>query len=225
MLKMEPVVLDSISFNVSLPDLLKELHVRPSYVNKFEALVEQATAIARPKAVYKKAVLEASGDSSVVIEGVKLNSRVLRVNLREVSDFFPAVVTCGEELAAWANSIDDMVLNFWANALSEKAMRSAKAALEVHLQENYKTESLAQMNPGSVVDWSILEQRKLLAIIGDVQGLIGVELTSSSLLLPLKSISGIWFPNENYENCMLCPKQCPNRKAVYDPDMYERIIC
>ncbi|CDX03807.1 hypothetical protein [Desulfitobacterium hafniense] len=222
---MEPVVLDSISFNVSLPDLLKELHVRPSYVNKFEALVEQATAIARPKAVYKKAVLEASGDSSVVIEGVKLNSRVLRVNLREVSDFFPAVVTCGEELAAWANSIDDMVLNFWANALSEKAMRSAKAALEVHLQENYKTESLAQMNPGSVVDWSILEQRKLLAIIGDVQGLIGVELTSSSLLLPLKSISGIWFPNENYENCMLCPKQCPNRKAVYDPDMYERIIC
>ena len=221
---MEPVVLDSVSFKVSLPDLLKELHVRPSYVDKFEALVEQATAIARPKAVYKKAVLEASGDSSVVIEGVELNSRVLRVNLREVSDFFPAVVTCGEELAAWANSIDDMVLNFWANALSEKAMRSAKAALEVHLQENYKTESLAQMNPGSVVDWSILEQRKLLAIIGDVKGLIGVELTSSSLLLPLKSISGIWFPNENYENCMLCPKQCPNRKAVYDPDMYERII-
>lgn len=91
------------------------------------------------------------------------------------------------------------------------------------MRENYKIDSIAQMNPGSVVDWSIQEQRKLFAIIGNVQDLIGAELTDSSLILPLKSISGIWFPSDNYENCMLCSKECPNRKAVYDPQMYDSI--
>lgn len=220
---MEPVVLDNIFFKANLPSLVDELHVKNSYLNKFKELVEQAAAIARPKAVYRKAVVEASGDSYVVINGVKLNSRVLRVNLDGVSDFFPAIVTCGKELADWADSIDDMLLNFWANALSEKAMRLAKEALDIHLQENYKIDSIAQMNPGSVVDWSIQEQRKLFAIIGNVKDLIGAELTDSSLILPMKSVSGIWFPSDNYENCMLCSKECPNRKAVYDPKMYDSI--
>lgn len=220
---MEPVVLDNIFFSVDQPDLLHELHVKKSYFNEFKALVEQASALARPKAVYKKAVLEASGDNYVVIDGVKLNSRVVRVNLQGVSEFFPAIVTCGKELADWANSFNDMLLNFWANALSEKAMRLAKEALDVHLKENYQIDSIAQMNPGSVVDWSILEQPKLFEIIGNVQELIGVELTSSSLILPMKSVSGIWFPNDKYENCMLCPKNCPNRKAAYDPEMYDSI--
>lgn len=220
---MEPVVLDNICFKADFPNLVDELHVKNSYLSKFKELVEQAVAVARPKAVYKKAVMEGGGDGYVVINGVKLNSRVVSVNLNGVSEFFPAIVTCGKELADWADSVEDMVLNFWASALSEKAMRSAKEALEVHLRENYKIDSIAQMNPGSVVDWSIQEQRKLFAIIGNVQDLIGAELTDSSLILPLKSVSGIWFPSDNYENCMLCSKECPNRKAVYDPQMYDSI--
>jgi len=220
---MEPVVLDNILFRVNLQSLQNELHVKNSYINEFKGLVEQASAIARPKAVYKEVVLESIGDSYVMIDGVKLNSRVVSVNLNGVSEFFPAIVTCGKELEKWANSFDDMLLNFWANALSEKAMRLAKEALDVHLKEKYKIDSIAQMNPGSVVDWSILEQRNLFAIIGNVKELIGAELTSSSLILPMKSISGIWFPNGKYENCMLCSKKCPNRKAVYDPEMYDSI--
>ncbi|HBV88551.1 MAG: vitamin B12 dependent methionine synthase [Desulfosporosinus sp.] len=218
---MEPVVLDNIYFEADLQSLVNELHVNSFYFNEFKRLVEQASAIARPKAVYKKTVLESSGDNYVVVEGAKLNSRVVKVNLKGISEFFPAIVTCGKELSEWANSFDDMLINFWANALAEKAMRLAKEALEVHLKEKYQIEAIAQMNPGSVIDWNIQEQRKLFEIIGDVKELIGAELTDSSLIIPMKSISGIWFPNDTYENCILCSRECPNRKAVYDPKMYE----
>lgn len=218
---MEPVVLDDISFNINQESLIKELHVNNSYMNTFKSLMREAIAIAKPKAVYKKAVLESNGDGYVVIDGVRLNSRVVTVNLKEVSEFFPAIVTCGKELEEWANSFDDMLLNFWANALSEKAMHSAIEALVVQLKERYKLESVSKMNPGSVVDWSILEQRNLFTIIGNTEELIGVRLTKSSLMLPVKTVSGIWFPNDHYENCMMCSKKCPNRKAIYDPKMYD----
>jgi hypothetical protein len=220
---MEPVVLENISFSLNHESLVEELHVKNSFMDEFRRLTEEASAIAKPKAVYKRAVLESFGDSYVVVDGVTFNSRVIRVNLQEASEFFPAVTTCGVELEEWANSFDDMLLNFWANALSEKAMRSAIVALELELKEKYNLESVSKMNPGSVVDWSTLEQHKLFSIIGDVKELIGVRLTKSSLMLPIKSVSGIWFSSDHYENCMLCSKECPNRKAVYDPKMYDSV--
>jgi len=218
---MKPVVIDEISFSLNQESLIKELHVKGSYVNQFKKLMEEAIAIAKPKAVYKRAVLEEMGDNYVMIGGVKFNSRVVTVNLQGVKEFFPAIATCGKELEDWANSYEDMLLNFWANALAEKAMRSAIEALELELKEIYHLESVSKMNTGSVVDWSILEQRKLFSIIGDAKELIGVRLTKSSLMLPVKTVSGIWFPKDHYENCMLCSKECPNRKAVYDPKMYD----
>ncbi|MDP4160617.1 MAG: vitamin B12 dependent methionine synthase, partial [Bacillota bacterium] len=184
---MEPVVLDNISFNLDQESLMKEMRIKNSYIAKFKGLMEEALAIAKPKAIYKKAVPESMGDSSIVIDGVTLNSRVVTVNLQGISEFFPAVATCGKELEEWANSFDDMLLNFWANVISEKAMRSAIEALDVHLKENFKLDSVAKMNPGSVVDWSIQEQRKLFTIIGNVEELIGVRLTKSSLMLPMKT--------------------------------------
>ena len=59
----------------------------------------------------------------------------------------------------------------------------------------------------------------LFALFGDGQTPIGVSLTSSCLMIPAKSISGIYFPTEvPFFSCQLCDrKDCPGRKAVYDP--------
>ena len=71
------------------------------------------------------------------------------------------------------------------------------------------------MNPGPLKDWPLGEQRQLFFLFGDVKQAIGVELTESFLMYPVKSVSGIIFPTEvNYENCQLCPREnCPGRRA------------
>ena len=78
------------------------------------------------------------------------------------------------------------------------------------------------MNPGSLADWPLREQRTLFALLGDVHGAIGVELTPSLLMTPTKSVSGILFPTaETFASCQLCPREeCPNRRAVYDPLLF-----
>ncbi|MBW2482786.1 MAG: vitamin B12 dependent methionine synthase, partial [Deltaproteobacteria bacterium] len=49
----------------------------------------------------------------------------------------------------------------------------------------------------------------------------GVKLNDSLLMLPAKSISGIYFQAEaSFFSCQLCPRQrCESRKAKYDPDL------
>jgi len=80
------------------------------------------------------------------------------------------------------------------------------------------------MAPGSLVDWPIEEQAPLFKLLGDVENSIGVKLTDSLLMLPAKSISGIYFPTEvSFFSCQLCPRQrCESRKAKYDPGLAEQ---
>ena len=57
-----------------------------------------------------------------------------------------------------------------------------------------------------------------------VRAEIGVQLTDSYLMHPLKSVSGILFATDGtYGNCQLCPvERCPNRRAPYDPTLFDR---
>ena len=79
------------------------------------------------------------------------------------------------------------------------------------------------MNPGSLPDWPISQQRPLFDLVGKAAE-IGVHLTDSYLMRPLKSVSGILFATDvTYENCQLCPvERCPNRRAPYDPTLFDR---
>jgi len=69
-----------------------------------------------------------------------------------------------------------------------------------------------------------VQQRELFTLLGDTRGPVGVELTETCLMVPVKSVSGIFFPSEtHYENCQLCPREtCPGRRAPYDSDLYAR---
>jgi len=74
------------------------------------------------------------------------------------------------------------------------------------------------MAPGSLPNWPIEQQKPLFELFGDVQATIGVKLTDSLLMLPAKSVSGIYFPTEtSFFSCQLCPRErCDSRKAKYN---------
>jgi hypothetical protein len=222
---MDAIILDQIPFQVDVEGLKKTLHIRPDHKmgDTLEQLVGEAQALAKPKVIYKVAFIDSKTDDGVVVDGVTFTSRVLRVNLDAVQRIFPYVVTCGMEMEEWARAIDDMLQNFWADAIKEIALRQARAFLLDHLCETYRLGQTSSMNPGSLKDWPIQQQRPLFQLLGDVEAAIGVQLTSSLLMIPNKTVSGIRFPTETtFESCQLCPNErCPNRRATYQPDLLE----
>jgi hypothetical protein len=223
---MSEVILDDISFQLELDSLMKKLHIGEgsSSAKKLKRMADDAQAIAKPKVVYKVAFIESNGENHVVVDGIKLTSRVLRVNLEEVHRVFPYVATCGREMDEWSNSIDDMLESYWADKIKEMALRSARQALDEHLQDRFRPGRMSRMSPGSLSDWPLQEQRKLFALLGDPKDAIGVKLTDSLIMVPIKSVSGICFPTEvDFASCQLCPREnCPGRRAPYDPTLYDR---
>jgi len=220
------IILDAIPFRPDLAALREALRLDADSEDaaRLAELTAEAQAVARPKALVRVGAVEYQGEDRVAVAGVALTSRVLRVNLGEIRRLFAFVATCGAELEAWAAGIPDLLERWWADAIMELALRAALEAADQAIVERFQPGHLAMMNPGSLPDWPLSEQRPLFELLGDPTGAIGVALTDSLLMQPAKSVSGIRFATAGaFESCQLCPIEgCPNRRAPYDDLLYQR---
>jgi hypothetical protein len=182
-------------------------------------LARTAQSIARPKAAYRLCRLEKKEDNAIVVEGITLSSRILRLNLEKTYRVFVGVATCGREIAEWSNEFEDMLEKYWVDTLMEYALNAANTALDNDIQSTYRPGQLSSMCPGSLDDWPVSEQRYVFHLIGEEARDIGVELLESMLMMPIKSLSRIIFPSEMaFYSCQLCPiEKCPSRRVPYDP--------
>lgn len=212
-------VLDNIPFKLDKDQIFKSLHIEQGDedAETLESFIREAESIGKPKTMYRVEYIESKGDDHVLMGGIKFTSKVLRQNLDAVNRAFPFIATCGMELEDWALSKNDPLEQYWAFTINQFVLGKATDAVIRHIKENHNPGNIAQMNPGSLESWPISEQRNLFALLGDPLKDIGVELTESLLMRPVKSISGIFFSNDdNYENCQLCPREnCPGRRAPY----------
>jgi hypothetical protein len=141
------------------------------------------------------------------------------VNLREVEKVFPYIATCGNEIEDMDLSGYDFLADFWRDSLKETALNAAIETLQSKVVETFGVKKFSSMNPGSADAevWPIEQQKDLFALFGNVEEMIGVRLTESCLMLPNKSVSGVFFASdETYINCQVCSREnCPRRRAAY----------
>ena len=225
MVQGDTYVLDDIPLRLDVDRLAKQFHVRPDtdLADQLRSLVDQAQGIGRPKALFRVAYIASRDADGVVIDDVRLASRVLRVNVESAYRVFLYNATCGTELDAWEQAMDDILHQYWADAIKQQALGAAIKALNTEIEERFRPGKTATMAPGSLLDWPLREQRRLFALLGDTEATIGVRLTPSCLMVPNKSVSGIRFPaEESFASCMLCPREaCPGRRAEFAPALYE----
>ena len=218
-------VLNEIDFRPNIASLKKRLHIKDGSFLEADLvhLLDEAVVIARPKAMHKVVFIDEKQTDAVVIDGITLRSRVLRVNLDGVHRAFAYVATCGQELQAWGEQQDDMVFKYWADVIKQAALGPAMQSLSKHMLTRYGLGETATMAPGAIADWPLREQRPLFDILGDPEAAIGVHLTDSYLMVPNKSLSGIRFTTaEDFDSCRLCPQEeCPGRSAAYQPALYK----
>jgi len=221
-------VLKNIPFVPDLETLLAKLHLQKGSddAKELESLVEEIRLVVKPKVVYKVSYIEQRGDGSVRIDGVTFTSRVLRANLDKAERVFPFVATCGREIDELNLAAGDFLKAFWVDQIKEIILRFACSYLNDYLNRRYALGKTSSMSPGSgdATVWPIEQQRALFSLFGDVNKLIGVELTDSSLMIPNKSISGIRFPTDiDFRSCQVCHREnCPSRSAPFDKILWQR---
>lgn len=218
--------LTDIPFELDIPALVKAVRLRPgsAYEAEFNALCVKARALGRPKAVYRVAYIDGRDGDSVALDGVTFTSRMLALNLAVVERAFPFVVTCGTELDDLAEAKDDMLRGFWWDAIKEDVLRSAFAYLQSYLERAHRLEKTAIMHPGSADAevWPIEQQGELFRLLADGPAGIGVRLSSTYLMWPVKTVSGILFATQtDFQSCQVCQREeCRSRRAPFDPALW-----
>lgn len=220
------IILDDIPFSVTAKQCFELLRIKPGsrHALEFADLLEEAKAIARPKAAFLAAAVDERGDTHVIIHGVRFDSSILRINLEESPVVFPFVATCGHELNEFTEGLEGTLHLFWADTIKMLALGSAMSMLDEHLKERVSPAELSCMNPGSLEDWPLQQQSPMFDLLGQAPQKIGVSLTESYVLIPLKSVTGVQFvTQEKFMNCRLCPREnCEGRREPYQADLYEK---
>lgn len=220
-LREDVTVLDSIEFHIERPRFDREIRLEsyPELTDEVDRFLNYAVPMVHPKAAYRVAYVERRDGSQVDLGDQSFESEVLAENLAEVHRVFAYVATCGADLGALHLSGFDPFASFWHATLKSMALASASRALREHIQATYDIEEYSSMNPGSgnVDVWPIEQQRQLFALFGDTENLIGVRLTDSFLMVPDKTVSGIFFPSDvSYVNCHTCEREvCASRSAPF----------
>ena len=183
-----------------------------------ERLLGEALSLAEPKVGFAEAYVEEKGPDEVVISGRRFSSRVLRKNLDGIGRVFPAVVTIGNRLEQKADRAKDLLERYYLDMIGNLILAEARSEASCRICRRFAIDRLSWMSPGSLEDWPIEAQRPLFALLDGVEAAVGVQLTESLLMLPRKSVSGIFFPSETtFFSCRLCPRpHCESRKARYD---------
>ena len=217
-------IIDKIAVSISLDGLRKRLQMpKDRDMDEVRPLIEVAEQLIEPRALYDVSYIEKKRDDAVIIGGRRFKSRVLRKNLDRVERVFPFVITLGPRLGEKQAASTDLLESFYLDTIGNVALTSARKQLKHQLKSQFALEKISSMSPGSLADWPIEEQAPLFELLGDVETAIGVKLSDSLLMLPAKSISGMYFPTEvSFFSCQLCPRErCESRKAKYDPTLAE----
>lgn len=221
-------IIDNIPVELSVEQVLTRLHLDSDgkYAEDVQQLIDIIQPLARPKAMYDVCYIDKKDTDSVDIGGVTFTSRVLRVNLDKIERVFPFITTCGIEVENIDIPSDDIMKKFILDTIKQMALGIAAKHLRERVITKYNPGKISVMSPGSLENWPISEQRQLFSIFGDVESLIGVRLTDSYLMIPIKSTSGMFFPTEvGFESCQLCPRErCPGRRAPYDEKLKEEYL-
>jgi Vitamin B12 dependent methionine synthase, activation domain len=210
---------EQISLGLDIGEVKDAL--RASDGAQIQALLGVAKPLISAQAVYRVCYIEEKLEDAVIIDGIRFGSRVLRKNLENVGRVFPYVVTIGARLEQKADACEDLLEKYYLDQIGNIALSKTRKHLEDYLRSKFALDGLSYMSPGSLADWPIEEQQPLFSILKGAEAAMGVRLTESLLMIPRKSVSGIYFPTEvTFYSCQLCPRQqCEGRKARFNEDL------
>ena len=189
-------------------------------------LAETAKKIAHPRAVYQVSRARVIDSATVDIDGVIFTSKVLGKLLCDQDEVIPFIATIGKELDELPVPPRDMLRQFSLDAIKTVVLVGAVDYLTEYVKKKYHIPRAALMNPGELKDWPITQQKPLFSLFGGEEKRIGVTLTEGGAMKPIKSRSGILFPNETgFLSCQLCTQfKCPGRRAKYDPELVKEYL-
>ena len=185
--------------------------------NTIKQLLLQAGDKAEIRIGYKLVpVLKAEGQTkSIVLEQTVLETKsIIFAQLRKADFLVAFAATAGAQLSRWADEFvqqGDPFTAYLADAIASETVERAADWLEARIGQQMEQKGLKTTNrysPG-YCGWDVSEQKKLFSLLPE--NCCGIRLTESSLMLPIKSVSGVIGVGKTVRKaayqCAVCDKE------------------
>ena len=211
--------LSKIPVRFDRDEVVKKLYPRhaPKQISNLSNVLETAEELINAQAVYKFACIGGQDGKTIKIEDIKFKSRLLCELLHDKNSVVPYILTLEAALEKHARESNDLLHQYYFDILGNLALQKAEKYLKKILNDKHGLKNLSNLSPGSLKDWPIEEQKPFFSLFGKTEKLIGVTLTDKMLMIPAKSVSGIYFTSETeFIACRLCSRQnCQERRKPY----------
>ncbi|HID40509.1 MAG TPA: hypothetical protein EYP36_13510 [Calditrichaeota bacterium] len=152
---------------------------------------------------------------SLILDKTVLDTKgIIFAQLRKADYLFVFAVTAGQRLSRWADEFvqkGDPFTAYLADAIASETVERAADWLEDFIGEKMAELGLNITNrysPG-YCGWDVSEQKKLFSLLQ--KNCCNITLTESSLMLPVKSVSGVIGVGETVRKvayqCAVCDKE------------------
>jgi hypothetical protein len=172
-----------------------------------------------------------AGSISIAADSVSYNGLqfatgpIITNQLKRSTSLAIFVSTAGPRLEQWAGELmaeGDMMRGYIVDAIASEYVEQASAWLEKQIAGHVQSRGWKITNrysPG-YCDWPVSEQHKLFSLLPEK--FCGITLTESSLMLPIKSLSGIIGLGPDVKRgafqCSICDlKDCFRRREEPEP--------
>lgn len=181
----------------------------------FSALEKRVAQLCKPRWGYSVFPLEASDKSWIMLDGCRLQTgRIITPFLKDAEECALFVATAGAEFEAFQHAVkesgqimEEFLLDAFGSAIAEATVREACKSMEKMAADEGMGVSFPY-SPG-YCGWKVTDQQILFSLLPEQP--CGVSLTFSSLMCPIKSVSGVvamgkQITRQKY-GCELCGKK------------------
>ena len=225
---MRELLCNDLRYEFVEEDLLERLHCDESdeiYIRARE-LLDKAIPLLHPAFVVKEFPVDEIRKDGVVVGGVFFNSRITAKKLNGEKTVFVYIATCGRKINEYIDSLTDVLDKYILDQVAYLAYLQAMDIMSLKVESTFKIERHIRLCPGSIIDWSIADVKKIFVLMEGLYQKIDVNVLESGLINPLKSTSGLFYETlEEFESCAICPRaNCENRRMAFDEDLQAQMI-
>jgi hypothetical protein len=186
-----------------------------------ESALSKVPTICNIKGGYKVFNSEDSqlDETTITIRGHVFNpSKIITTKFKNASSFALFICTAGTEISQLSKEIShsgDPLLSYALDIIGSVTVEKATDKIQKSLESECKKSGLKisdRFSPG-YCDWSVSEQQMLFALMPE--NFCGVSLSESSLMSPIKSVSGIIAIGEQLERKGYQCRWCTDKDCIY----------
>ena len=219
------IVVNSVPVKIRAEDILQTLKVGTQKQQEALLVIEKGFEMIKPRTVYTFAKVKEIEKTEVRLDVGRFIQSIILADLLELGQTVALfVATIGENLEQEASRKGKTsTLNAWVlEQTGDYALGKASAYIKARVEDTLEG-NVSCFSPGSGTGRLFgIEQQKVLFEILDPLKNIGVNLSSSFLMVPRKSVSGIYaVTRQEYVACQYCPRErCQNRKKPFGGEYF-----